>query len=158
DKADATCMPDGSPRMIFDLYPPELQIDPKFCTALGKHPELMTPFVVVRGTGDQLKAVAYTEAYKTQMEAIAAELDAAAAAVKAATEKALVEYVKAGAASFRSNNWVPSDEAWAKMSVDNSKWYVRVAPDEVYWEPCAQKAGVHVTFARINQGSREWQQ
>jgi hypothetical protein len=34
---------------------------------------------------------------------------------------------------------------------------VRIAPDEVYWEPCAQKAGVHLTFARINQDSRAWQ-
>ena len=44
------------------------------------------------------------------------------------------------------------------MNVDNSKWYVRVAPDETYWEPCAQKAGFHLTFARINQGSKEWQE
>ena len=49
---------------------------------------------------------------------------------------------------------MPADEAWAKMTVDNSKWYVRVAPDETYWEPCAQKAGFHLTFARINQGSQ----
>jgi hypothetical protein len=52
---------------------------------------------------------------------------------------------------------VPADEAWAKMSVDNSAWYVRVAPDEVYWEPCSQKAGFHLTFARINQASKDWQ-
>ena len=43
------------------------------------------------------------------------------------------------------------------MNVDNSKWYVRVAPDETYWEPCAHKAGFHLTFARINQGSQAWQ-
>ena len=43
------------------------------------------------------------------------------------------------------------------MTVDNSKWYVRVAPDEVYSEPCAHKAIFHLTFARINQGSKEWQ-
>jgi hypothetical protein len=34
---------------------------------------------------------------------------------------------------------------------------VRVAPDEVYWEPCSHKAGFHLTFARINQKSVEWQ-
>ena len=51
----------------------------------------------------------------------------------------------------QTNDWSPADEAWAKMNVDNSKWYVRVAPDETYWEPCARKAGFHLTFARINQ-------
>jgi hypothetical protein len=34
---------------------------------------------------------------------------------------------------------------------------VRAAPDETYWEPCAQKAGFHLTFAKINQGSKQWQ-
>ena len=43
------------------------------------------------------------------------------------------------------------------MNVDNSKWFVRVAPDETYWEPCAQKAGFHLSFARINQGCKAWQ-
>jgi hypothetical protein len=59
--------------------------------------------------------------------------------------------------SFKTNDWLPSDEAWAKMSVDNSKWYVRVGADETYWEPCAHKAGFHLTFARINQKSKEYQ-
>src|SRR6185503_11802650 len=91
------------------------------------------------------------------MDAISAELAAAGESVKAATEKPLVDYLRAAAASFKSNDWQPADEAWAKMTVDNSKWYVRVAPDEVYWEPCSLKAGMHVTFARINQASKEWQ-
>jgi hypothetical protein len=43
------------------------------------------------------------------------------------------------------------------MNVRNSRWYVRVAPDEVYWEPCSQKAGFHLTLALINRGSLEWQ-
>jgi hypothetical protein len=34
---------------------------------------------------------------------------------------------------------------------------VRVGPDETYWEPCAQKAGFHLTFARINGASLAWQ-
>ena len=72
-------------------------------------------------------------------------------------EGPLLDYLHAAAASFTSNNWLPADEAWAKMTVDNSKWYVRVGPDEVYWEPCSHKAGFHLTFARINQGSKQWQ-
>jgi hypothetical protein len=43
------------------------------------------------------------------------------------------------------------------MNARNSQWYVRVAPDETYWDPCSQKAGFHMTFARINRGSLEWQ-
>jgi hypothetical protein len=151
----------GGAQVVFDLYPVELQKDAGFCAALAKAPnakDLMAPFTVVRGTADKLEAKPYTDAYKEQTDAIAAELTAAAASVKDATEKPLVDYLRAAAASFTSNDWQPADEAWAKMTVENSKWYVRVAPDEVYWEPCSLKAGMHVTFARINQGSRTWQQ
>lgn len=150
----------GAPKPVFDLYPAELQKDDKFCTALEKRAdakELMAPFVVVRGTGEALKAVPITEAYKTQMTALSQELAAAAASMKDPAEKPLVTYLRAAAASFLSNDWVPADESWAKMTVDNSKWYVRVGPDEVYWEPCSSKAGMHLTFARINQGSKIWQ-
>ena len=112
----------------------------------------------MRAKGAALTALPYPEAYPQQTAAISAELTAAADSVKDPAEQPLVTYLRAAAASFQSNNWVPADEAWAKMTVDNSKWYVRAAPDEVYWEPCAAKAGVHLTFARINQGSRVWQQ
>ena len=151
----------GSPKPVFDLYPPELATQDKFCAVLEKHKDakaLLSPFTVVRGSGTNLTAVPYTQAYATQMTAIANELTAAADAIKDPAEQPLVTYLRAAAASFRSNEWGPADEAWAKMTVDNSKWYVRIAPDEVYWEPCASKAGLHLTFARINQGSRAWQQ
>ncbi|MGE0548410.1 MAG: hypothetical protein AB7O24_29855 [Kofleriaceae bacterium] len=149
----------GSPKPIFDLYPAELQSDPKFCAALEKINKQLVHdhFSVVRGTGGQLKSVPYTEAYRGQMTAISNELMAAADSIKDPSETALVAYLKAASASFKSNDWEPANEAWAKMNVDNSKWYVRVAPDETYWEPCAQKAGLEVSFARINQASKEWQ-
>jgi hypothetical protein len=151
----------GSPRPIFDLYPAELQADDKFCDRLAARKDaaavLAAHFAVVRGTGEELRAVPYPEAYPAQMGAIAGELTAAADAIKDPGEQALVAYLRAAATSFASNDWIPADEAWAKMSVDNSKWYVRIAPDEVYWEPCAQKAGIHLSFARINQASKAWQ-
>jgi hypothetical protein len=149
----------GSPKPLVDVYPAAIQKE-GFCQALEKRPdaeELLRPFNVVRGTGEDLKAVAYTEAYATQMQAIATELDAAADSIKDAAEAPLITYLHAAAASFHSNDWQPADEAWSKMNAENSKWYVRVAPDETYWEPCAHKAGFHLTFARINQGSLEWQ-
>lgn len=152
----------GAPRPIFDLYPAELQTTDGFCAVLEKHPDakaLLSPFTAVRGTGTNLTAVPMASAYAPQMGAIATELRAAAEAMRAdPAEQPLVTYLEAAAAGFESNDWVAADEAWAKMTVDNSSWYVRVGPDEVYWEPCASKAGLHLTFARINQGSRAWQQ
>jgi hypothetical protein len=151
----------GAPKHTVDAYPVELQAADTFCKDLQAHPdakELMGHFNVVRGPADALKALPYTEAYKDQMTKIADALDAAAADIKDPTETLLVTYLQAAAASFRSNDWVPADEAWAKMNVDNSKWYVRVGPDEVYWDPCATKAGFHLSFARINEGSKQWQQ
>ena len=43
------------------------------------------------------------------------------------------------------------------MNASNSKWYVRIAPDEVYYDPCAWKAGFALQLARIDPSSLEWQ-
>jgi hypothetical protein len=156
---DCSAIP-GNPKPINALYPAELQNSEKFCAELERHPkakDLLAPFVAVRGAPDALTAVPYTEAYQEKMSAIATELTAAADAIKDPAEQPLITYLRAASTAFTSNQWEPADEAWSKMTVDNSKWYVRVAPDETYWEPCNQKAGLHLTFARINQGSREWQ-
>ncbi len=151
----------GAPTPIFDIYPAELQADDKFCKTLEAHRDaktLLSPFTVVRGSNDALTAVPYTEAYKDGFARISMLLLQAASQVDLRKEGPLVAYLKAAAQSFQTNDWAPADEAWAKMNVDNSAWYVRIAPDEVYWEPCASKAGLHLSFARINQGSRQWQQ
>jgi hypothetical protein len=152
----------GVPKPIYDLYPAELQGDDTFCAALEKRPDAKTlmedHFAVVRGSGGALRAVPYTVEYEGPMEGIAKELLAAADLVKDKSEAALAAYLRAAAASFQSNDWFRADEAWAKMNSANSKWYVRAAPDEVYWEPCARKAGLHLSFARINQASKAWQQ
>jgi hypothetical protein len=44
------------------------------------------------------------------------------------------------------------------MSTDNSKWYLRIGPDETYFEPCNEKAGFHASFARIDPGSLAWKE
>jgi hypothetical protein len=113
--------------------------------------------MVVRGQPGKLDAVPYSVQYKEEVGAIAAELEAAADDVKDPKEQPLVTYLRAAAKGWRTNDYADADEAWSKMTVDNSKWYVRSAPDEVYWEPCSRKAGPHLTFARIDQGSREYQ-
>jgi hypothetical protein len=151
----------GSPQPIFDEYPAAMQKDPKFCLALEKLPnakDLLAPFVAIRANAKgSLEPVPLTVAYKEPMAALSRELQAAADAVVDLHEAPLKAYLTAAAQSFLSNDWNPADEAWSRMTVQNSKWYVRVAPDEVYWEPCNHKAGFHLTFARINKASLEWQ-
>ncbi|MFO0605864.1 MAG: hypothetical protein U0324_21955 [Polyangiales bacterium] len=158
---DAQCaaLP-GAPAQPVDVYPAALQSHARFCAALEARadaPALLSPFTVVRGDGDALRAVPYTEAYGDVMRAVAAELRDAADAMSDPAEAALVAYLRAAATSFETNDWTPADEAWSRMNARNSRWYLRVAPDETYWEPCSQKAGFHLTLARINTASLTWQ-
>jgi hypothetical protein len=150
----------GAPRQIVDVYPAAIQEAEGFCATLEARPDaaqLIAPFTVVRERDGALVAVPYSEAYADLMRPIAAELRAAADAMTDPSETALVTYLRAAASAFESNDWEPADEAWSRMSMRNSRWYVRVGPDETYWDPCSQKAGFHTTFARINQGSLAWQ-
>jgi hypothetical protein len=145
---------------ISGLYPADWAAQPGFCDKLATRPDaaaLFDPFVVVSGKGDALQAVPYTVVYKPEMESVSRELTAAANAIQSPNEGPLKAYLTAAAQALLDNKWAPADEVWAKMGVHNSKWYLRIAPDEVYFEPCNRKAGFHVSFARINQGSIEWQ-
>ncbi len=154
----------GNPAPVVDAYPASIdgiaQHADGFCAKLqqpGRDPKLIDPFTVVREEGGKLVAVPYSTAYADLMGRVATELDAAAATLPASEEKALIDYLTAAAKGFRDNDWWPADEAWARMNADNSKWYLRAAPDEVYWDPCGFKAGFHLTVSRINQGSKQWQ-
>jgi len=158
---DAACSAvPGAPKLVNDAYPASLQADPGFCASLDKQPNakaLLDPFTVVREKDGKLVAVPITEAYGVQMRAISAELRSAAADEKDTAEAPLQAYLAAASQSFTSNDWVSADEAWSKMNAQNSKWYVRVAPDEVLSDPCNRKAQFHLTFARIDPGSLKWQ-
>ncbi|MGE3668975.1 MAG: hypothetical protein AB7K71_04920 [Polyangiaceae bacterium] len=148
------------PPKVSGLYPASLQKDDKFCDKLKARKDgeqLIYQFAVVQGSGDDLKAVPYTQAYAQEMQEISKKLSAAAGLL-GDDEKPFQDYLAAAAKAFTDNNWEPADEAWAKMNVKNSKWYLRIAPDEVYFEPCSFKAGFHVSFAKINQGSLRWQE
>jgi hypothetical protein len=92
------------------------------------------------------------------MGTVAAERRAAATAFPAGEEEPLRSYLEAAAVAFETDDWLPADEAWAAMDARNSRWYLRVAPDETYWEPCSLKAGFHLTLARIDPASLAWQQ
>jgi hypothetical protein len=175
---------DRPQRKISGMYPKDLLAKAKFCDQLGKKDKaLADPFTVVTSkpsdTDDalknaawskadtvaparlaQLKATPYHEVWTADVQAIAKELGEAAEAVSAmgSRETALRDYLLAAAKAFGDDAWWPADEAWAKMDAKNSKYYVRIAPDEVYDEPCSTKALYHVSFGLINQGSVKWQQ
>jgi hypothetical protein len=151
----------GAPKAVCDAYPGPMQRKVGFCEDLEKLPnakELLSPFVVVRaGAKGTLAPLSFALAYRGLMTAIAEELRAAATEVTSSNEAALRAYLLAAAESFTTNDWLGADEAWSKMNALNSKWYLRIGPDEVYWDPCNQKAGFHMTFARINADSLAWQ-
>lgn len=149
------------PPRIVGLYPAAVQSDSNFCEALAKAPnaaKLMDHFSAVEqgGKPGTYRSVPYTQAYGEDMEGIAKELEAAASGL-GEDEAALKAYLLAAATAFRTNDWEPANAAWVAMNARNSKWYVRIAPDEVYFEPCAWKAGFALQLARINPESIEWQ-
>jgi hypothetical protein len=150
----------GSPKRLVDPYPAAMQTDVDFCAYFEDLPNainLLDPFTVVREMDGELVVTPITEAYPVLMGAIAGELRAAADVLVDPEEDALRAYLRAAAQSFTDNDWKPADEAWAAMNPNNSRWYLRIGPDEVYWEPCSQKAGFHLTFALINRDSLAWQ-
>jgi hypothetical protein len=143
------------------LYPADLQKNPKFCEQLERAPnakELMGHFsaVVAGEKPNTFAAKPYSKAFPEETSAIAALLETAAREL-GSDEAALAKYLNAAAAGFRNDDWEPANEAWVAMSPHNSKYYLRVGPDEVYYEPCAWKAGFALTFARINPDSLSWQ-
>jgi hypothetical protein len=139
------------------LYPQEMVREAKFCEGLSKLTDkaIMDPFTVVRGNPP--KAVPYVVEYKAEMLAVSQLLAKAATLLEGTSEVAFKSYLTAAARAFQDNNWFAADEAWAQMGVSNSRYYLRIGPDEVYSEPCSTKALFHVSFGLINQGSIKWQ-
>jgi hypothetical protein len=148
---------EGAPRQPVDVYPASLQSDESFCATLEARPDasaLLSPFTVVREEGGNLVAVPYPVAYRELVTPLVAELRAAADAIAAdPAESALVAYLRAAATAWETNDWVPADEAWSRMSVRNSRWYVRIAPDETYWEPCTRPASTSPSRSSIRARS-----
>jgi hypothetical protein len=142
NEAGCTALP-GVKRVV-GLYPAALQADPKFCEQLEAQPNgkalSSDHFAIVVNDGAGFKSQPYTEAWKADMEAVAKKLEEAAAALPT-NEAAFKAYLLAAATAFRTNDWEPANAAWVAMGPNNSKWYLRVGPDEVYYEPCAWKAG-----------------
>ncbi|MDA3863443.1 MAG: hypothetical protein PF689_06185 [Deltaproteobacteria bacterium] len=149
------------------VYPEKLQKgdkERKFCKKLAKldknrknTEKLLYQFNVVQDNKGKLEPVPYTEAWKETTSKISSLL-IEAVALLGDDEKALKAYLTATARSFKDNNWYEADKKWAAMNAKNSKYYLRIGPDEVYWDPCNRKAGFHFTFSLINKASLQWQQ
>jgi hypothetical protein len=167
----ACCALAPRPKRISGLYPASIQTDGKFCGVLEKRADanaLFDQFSVVRHKAggraagnpatDDLVAVPFHVAFADDMKAVNAELRTAAAVLASdPSETAFKAYLEAAAQAFLDDSWFKADVAWKAMTATNSRWYLRVAPDEVYAEPCSRKANFHMTLARINRESLEWQ-
>jgi len=148
------------PARRWNAYPADERHESELCKRLGALPngrQLLAPFTVVRKKGGAYVAMDLRDEYGAGMDAVAAELRAAAKAISSPEEAALERYLLAAAKGFETNTWGDADEAWAAMSATNSRWYLRIAPDEVYWDLCQEKAGFHMSFARIDRRSLQWQ-
>jgi hypothetical protein len=137
-----------SPEKISGLYPAAIQKDKHFCESLATSEnaaQLMDHFSVVVNDKKpgSYKSIPYNIAYKKEMQIIATELEAAADALDE-SEAALKNYLRAAATSFRDNNWEPANRAWVAMNATNSKWYARIAPDEVYYETLCLESRLRV--------------
>jgi len=147
------------PGKVSSAYPSDMKQNDAMCKKLWKKrngKELMNPFTVVRKRGGKYVALSLTDVYGDRMSGVAAELKAAAG-VLPEKEKTFKAYLLAAAEGFETNDWDKADLAWAEMNSRNSKWYLRIAPDETYYDPCQEKAGFHVSFAKNDMSSIKWQ-
>lgn len=140
----------GAPGRVSGLYPADVQTE-GFCERLAEQ-DLMSPFTVVSRVDGELVTVPYVEAWPEEMAALSTHLGRAADALETEDEPALVAYLRAAAAAFTTNDWFAADVAWAAMNQTNSRWYVRVAPDETYFEPCSRHAGFALVLSLIDPG------
>jgi hypothetical protein len=151
-------------RAIPTVWPREdaAEFGPEYCAKIAAAPnakELMNPFTVVkRDRKGALVAIPYHKAFSREMKAVSTTLKAAAKLIKSPDEAPFRAYLLAAADAFVDDSWERADEAWAAMSAENSRWYLRIGPDETYWDPCQLKAGFHMSFARVNRGSLAWKE
>ncbi|MBI5241135.1 MAG: hypothetical protein HY926_11735 [Elusimicrobia bacterium] len=148
------------PQKLSDAYPKGWEQDAAMCESLRGRPDgrsLLDPFTVVRlDAKGESAAASLVSAYGARMRLVAAELRRAEAAL-GADEAVFQRYLRGAAAGFEGGDWAEADEAWAAMNGRNSRWYLRVAPDETSFEACQEKAGFHLAWARIDQAALAWQ-
>ncbi len=150
----------GFPQKLSGMYPRGWAQDAAMCDSLRARPDgklLLDPFTAV-GLDAQGRPgpASMTSVFGPKMRLVAAELRRAEAAL-GSDEAALQRYLRTAADGFETGDWSAADEAWAAMNGRNSRWYLRVGPDETGWEACQEKAGFHLAWARIDQSALAWQ-
>ena len=92
---------------------PEDMTKQEFQGFFAAHPEqqaaLSSPVTIIRREKGSLVAVPYSRAYKTELEAAATELRAAASTV---SSPSLKNFLQMRAEAFTTNDYLPSDMAW----------------------------------------------
>ncbi len=147
------------PPQRWGMWPEERSHDQALCAEVRARPDaarLTDPFVAVRIADGNLAAVPTRGLWAKEMDAVAMELEAAAKALDKTKEKALRKYILAAAKGFRTGAWDAADEAWMGMTSRNTRWYLRVAPDEVYWDLCQEKAGFGFTLGLVDRSFLAW--
>lgn len=148
------------PERRSESYPLDQPQGPALCRLLEQAPtaaQLLAPFVAVRRGPRGFTALPYPQAFPGEMRAVATELRAAAAALaNVPEEQALRAYLSAAAVAFGDNDWGRADAAWLAMSPRNSRWYLRVAPDEPYQDLCRRKAAFHLVLGRVDRRASDW--
>lgn len=148
------------PGQVTFSWPPAEKHDPAFCAKIAAEPnaaELTSPFTVVRAKKKGgYEAIPYPKAYARNMKAVSRTLAATAKLVKNPDEAPFKDYLLAASRAFETNDWPAADEAWTAMSAENSRFYLRIAPDETYWDPCGIKSGFHMSFALIDKSALAW--
>ncbi len=142
------------PPVVDSVYPASLHGRQDLCATLDAQ-GLLDPFTAVRAVGDALVAVPFGQAWPGAAKDAADALHTAAAALPA-EEEPLAAYLRAAATSLLDDDWNRADAAWLATR-ERSRWYVRVGPDETYWDACDRKAGYHLLFARINPEGLAWE-
>jgi hypothetical protein len=141
------------------VYPYDAPID--VCARLERMPNadaLFDPFVAVHGSTEAPEAVPYSHAWPDEMRDVADALDAASRGL-GPREAAFQAYLRAAAAAFRNDDWFAADAAWA-ATARQSRFFLRVAPDETYWDACDRKAGFHMVLGLVDgaaeQDAQSW--
>lgn len=113
-----------------NFYPKDLTKD-EFNNWIKNHPDdekkFTSEFTVIRRDGENLKAIPYSEFYKTKLEKISNLLIEAA---KYAENESLKNYLTLRAKAFHSNDYFESDMAW--MDLKDHLIEVVIGPYEVY--------------------------
>ncbi|HEY6906156.1 MAG TPA: peptidase [Ignavibacteriaceae bacterium] len=113
-----------------NFYPADMTKD-KFENWIKNHPSdeksFTSEFTVIRGEGDSLKAIPYSEFYQPELSKAAKLLREAA---DYADNPSLKKYLTLRAKAFETNDYYESDMAW--MDLKNNDIEVVIGPYEVY--------------------------